>query len=83
MNLRRELIKLKIQADKDRLIHSFDGDPMIQVLNGRYGPFVQVSPKKAKKINIKIPKDLDPQKLTREICLELMQNQSKSKRNKK
>ena len=78
-----ELIKLKIQADKDRLIHSFDGDPMIQVLNGRYGPFVQVSPKKAKKINIKIPKDLDPQKLTREICLELMQNQSKSKRNKK
>ena len=78
-----ELIKLKIQADKDRLIHSFDGEPVIQVLNGRYGPFVQVSPKKAKKINIKIPKDLDPQKLTREICLELMQNQSKSKRNKK
>ena len=78
-----ELIKLKIQADKDRLIHSFDGEPVIQVLNGRYGPFVQVSPKKAKKINIKIPKDLDPQKLTREICLDLMQNQSKSKRNKK
>ena len=78
-----ELIKLKIQADMDRLIHNFDGEPMIQVLNGRYGPFIQVSPKKAKKINIKIPKDLDPQKLTREICLDLMQNQSKSKRNKK
>ena len=78
-----ELIQLKIKADMDRLIHNFDGEPMIQVLNGRYGPFIQVSPKKAKKINIKIPKDLDPQKLTREICLDLMQNQSKSKRNKK
>ena len=78
-----ELIKLKIQADKDRIIHSFEGDPLIQVLNGRYGPFIQVSPKKQKKINIKIPKDLDPQELTREKCLDLMQNQSKSKRNKK
>jgi len=78
-----ELIKLKIQADKERIILNFEGDPLIQVLNGRYGPFVQVSPKKAKKINIKIPKDLIPQELTREKCLDLMQNQTKSKRYKK
>ena len=37
-----ELIKIKIQSDKDRLIANFDGDPLIQVLNGRYGPFIQV-----------------------------------------
>ena len=78
-----ELIKLKIQADKDRLILNFEGDPLVQVLNGRYGAFIQVSPAKGKKINVKIPKDLDPKELTREKCLELMKSQPKSKRKKK
>jgi DNA topoisomerase-1 len=80
-----ELIKIKIQSDKDRLILNFDGDPLVQVLNGRYGAFIQVSPPKGKKINVKIPKDLEPKELTREKCLELMENQPKSKfkRNKK
>ena len=78
-----ELIKLKIQADKDRLILNFEGNPLVQVLNGRYGPFIQVSPSKGKKINVKIPKELNPKELTREKCLELMENQPKSKRNKK
>ena len=44
-----ELIKLKIQADKDRLIHSFDGEPVIQVLNGRYGTFCTGVSKKVSK----------------------------------
>ena len=35
-----ELIEIKIQADKDRLVANFDGDPIIQVLNGRFGPYV-------------------------------------------
>ena len=74
-----ELIKIKIQADKDRLILNFDGDPLVQVLNGRYGAFIQVTPKKGKKINVKIPKDLEPKELTREKCLELKENQPKSK----
>ena len=37
-----ELIEIKQKADKDRVINEFEGDPKIQVLNGRYGPFVQV-----------------------------------------
>ena len=78
-----ELIKIKIQADKDRLISNFDGNPLVQVLNGRYGPFIQVTPPKGKKINVKIPKDLEPKELTREKCLELMESQPKSKYNRK
>jgi len=78
-----ELIKIKIQADKDRLISNFDGNPLVQVLNGRYGLFIQVTPPKGKKINVKIPKDLEPKELTREKCLELMENQPKSKYNRK
>jgi DNA topoisomerase-1 len=74
-----ELIKIKIQADKDRLISNFDGDPLIQVLNGRYGPFIQVSPPKGKKINVKIPKGTEPKTLTREECINLWENQPEKK----
>tara|TARA_B100000902_G_scaffold59619_1_gene66669 strand:+ start:6906 stop:9221 length:2316 start_codon:yes stop_codon:yes gene_type:complete len=72
-----ELIKIKMQADKDRVINSFDGEPIIQVLNGRYGPFVQVTPKEGKKINLKIPKDIEPKSLNREDCLSLLKEQEK------
>jgi DNA topoisomerase-1 len=74
-----ELIKIKIQVDKDRLISDFDGDPLIQVLNGRYGPFIQVSPPKGKKINVKIPKGTEPKDLTREECIHLWENQPEKK----
>ena len=70
-----ELIKIKIQADKDRLINNFDGEPLIQVLNGRYGPFVQITPEKGKKINLKIPKGTEPKSLNREDCLSLLREQ--------
>tara|TARA_B100001142_G_scaffold286529_1_gene301568 strand:- start:2474 stop:4813 length:2340 start_codon:yes stop_codon:yes gene_type:complete len=66
-----ELIKVKIQLDKDRLIANFEGDPLIQVLNGRFGPFIQVSTEKGKKINVKIPKETEPKDLTRQECLAL------------
>ncbi|MBT3571674.1 MAG: DNA topoisomerase I, partial [Flavobacteriales bacterium] len=79
-----ELIKIKIQADKDRLISNFEGDPLIQVLNGRYGPFIQVSPVKVKKINVKIPKGTEPKDLTREDCISLWENRpAKKPRGKK
>ena len=48
-----ELIKLKIQADKDRVINEFEGVPKIQVLNGRYGPFIQVVDEKKKELILK------------------------------
>jgi len=72
-----ELIEIKIQTDKDRIIANFDGEPIVQVLNGRYGIFIQITPLKGKKINVKIPKDIDPRKLSRQECLDLMENQIK------
>jgi DNA topoisomerase-1 len=74
-----ELLKIKIQADKDRLISNFEGEPSVQVLNGRFGPFIQVIPKEGKKINVKIPKGTDPKKLTQVDCLDLMQKQLSKK----
>ena len=79
-----ELIKLKIQADKDRIISCFEGVPLVQVLNGRYGPFIQVVNEKNKKINIKIPKDIDPKNLRKEDCIALwneVQGKTKKRNN--
>ena len=73
-----ELIKAKIKLDNDRIISDFQGDPVVQVLNGRYGPFIQVTIDN-KKVNIKIPKDRKPESLNREECLSLMKEQKKNK----
>jgi DNA topoisomerase I len=58
----QEVIRLKKEADAARLIQDFP-DAGIQVLNGRYGPYVT-----DKKKNAKIPKDRDPKSLTLEEC---------------
>ncbi|QNR25392.1 type I DNA topoisomerase [Croceimicrobium hydrocarbonivorans] len=58
-----ELIEAKIEADKNKYIKVFDeAKPVIEVLNGRYGPYLKSGRK-----NFKLPKDIeDPAKLTRE-----------------
>ncbi len=61
-----ELIKEKQELDANRLILDFPEDG-IQVLNGRYGPYITDKVK-----NAKIPKDRDPKSLTREEVRELI-----------
>ena len=70
-----ELIEAKRKADAERFIKSFDENPDIQVLNGRYGPYI-----KAGKKNVKIPKDKDPKSLTLEECLDLAEKTPDKKR---
>ncbi len=61
-----ELIKEKRIADANKLIKKFDENPDIEVLNGRWGPYI-----KAGKKNVKIPKDREPKDLTLEECIAL------------
>jgi DNA topoisomerase-1 len=61
-----ELIAEKQLADANRLIRDFP-DAGIQVLNGRYGPYVTNRTK-----NAKIPKDKPPAELTLEECEALL-----------
>jgi DNA topoisomerase I len=61
-----EVIKEKQVADANRLITDFGIDD-IQVLNGRYGPYIT-----DKKKNARIPKDRDPKSLTLEDCRALL-----------
>lgn len=69
-----ELIKAKDEADKNKFIKTFDENPDIQVLNGRFGPYI-----KAGKKNVKIPKDKKPEDLTLQECLDLAEKTPEKK----
>lgn len=61
-----EVVIAKKTADATRIIQNFGIDD-IQVLNGRYGPYIT-----DKTRNAKIPKDQDPKTLTLEECRALL-----------
>ena len=61
-----EVIREKEIADANRLILDFP-ETKIQVLNGRFGPYIT-----DKERNAKIPKDKDPKTLTLEECRALL-----------
>jgi DNA topoisomerase-1 len=66
-----EIISEKDQNEKQKVINDF-GE--IKILNGRYGPYI-TSDKK----NFRLPKGSDPATLTKEDCLKIIENNSKSK----
>jgi DNA topoisomerase-1 len=61
-----ELIEQKKIEDANRIIQDFEAEG-IQVLNGRYGPYIT-----DKKKNARVPKDRDPKSLTLDECQELL-----------
>lgn len=69
-----ELIDIKIEVEANKYIKTWDENPDIQVLNGRYGPYI-----KAGKKNVKIPKDKEPAELTLEECIELAEKAPEKK----
>ncbi len=77
-----ELIKAKEKFDAERIIKTFD-DSDIQVLNGRFGPYIWNGKKKGKgQKNITIKKvfgDKDPADLTLEECKKAVSGKIKPK----
>ena len=69
-----ELIEAKRKADAEKFIKSFDEDPNVQVLNGRWGPYIKFGRK-----NVKIPKDKEPTALTYAECVELAEKTPEKK----
>jgi DNA topoisomerase-1 len=69
-----ELILTKRETDANRTIKLFDTNPDIQILNGRFGPYI-----KAGKKNVKIPKGREPIELTLEECVTLAENAPEKK----
>ena len=75
-----QLIEEKRKKDSEKTISIFgEGDEEIQVLNGRYGPYITYQ-----KGNYKIPKGTDAATLTEEQCKEIIKNtESTSSKSKK
>jgi len=69
-----ELIDAKELAVANRIIKKWD-DAGIEVLNGRYGPYVTDGSK-----NANVPKDTDPKSLDREACVALLAEKGKPAR---
>ncbi len=63
-----EIVAAKEAADRERTLLDFP-DEGIQVLKGRYGPYIT-----DKKRNAKVPKDRDPASLTLAECQEALAN---------
>ena len=68
------LIKEKRQQDSQKHLKSFDADGKLQILNGRYGPYIAFDGK-----NYRIPKAMHATaaKLTFDQCMEIIEKQKK------
>ncbi|MEG1765577.1 MAG: type I DNA topoisomerase [Muribaculaceae bacterium] len=66
-----ELIAKKRIDESNRIVLTFDEEPELQVLNGRFGVYISY-----KKNNYKIPKTTDPKTLTLEACKQLIESQA-------
>lgn len=73
-----ELIEAKRKSDAEKFIKGFDENPDVQVLNGRWGPYIKFGKK-----NVKIPKDKEPAELTFAECTDLAEKTPEKKRGRK
>lgn len=66
-------IEEKRENDRNKLIRSFDNG--IQILNGRFGPYISFD-----KANYKIPKSMEAKDLTIEQCQEIIEKEGTKKK---
>lgn len=66
-------IEEKRENDRNKLIKAFDNG--VQILNGRFGPYISYN-----KVNYKIPKTLKAEELTLEKCMELIEKEGSTKK---
>ncbi len=72
-----EIINEKREKDQNNILRTFDEDPDLRVLNGRYGPYITY-----KKNNFKIPKDIEPSTLDYEECMAIVEDPKNAPRKK-
>jgi len=69
-----EVILARRQKIAENTIKTFDEDPSVKILKGRWGPYIVVG-----KQNVRIPKGTEPTTLTLEDCLQLASQQAPQK----
>jgi DNA topoisomerase-1 len=70
-----DLITEKRAAKANQILRTFDEDPELQLLNGRFGPYLTKGGK-----NYRFPKNKDPQATTYEECVELIKQADESEK---
>lgn len=65
-----KLIREKQDAAAKKVIKTFDADPDMQILNGRYGPYIAYQKK-----NYKIPENVEAADLTLDACFKVIELQ--------
>ena len=65
-----ELDAIKRDEAAKAIIQTFDENPEVQLLNGRYGAYLKIG-----KDNFKLPKDCQPETLSLAECMEIAANQ--------
>ena len=74
-----ELIEEKREKDRQKFIKAFDEDPGLQILNGRWGPYISYN-----RENFRLSKDIeDPKALSFDDCMKIIKEGSKKKKTKK
>ncbi|MGV8093876.1 MAG: type I DNA topoisomerase [Mangrovibacterium sp.] len=73
-----ELIEAKREKDNNALIRTFDEEPDLKILNGRWGPYLSY-----KKKNFKLPKGTDAGKLSLEDCMKIVRESAPAKKGRK
>ena len=70
----KKLISKKRENEANRIIKAFDELPGLEVLNGRFGPYLAYKPEGARKAeNFKLPKGTDPGSLSFEDAKKIME----------
>ena len=72
------LIQQKREQESQRLIKKFDEDDELELLNGRFGPYIAY-----KKKNYKLPKGSEPASLTFADCMKVVEDADKAPAKKK
>jgi DNA topoisomerase-1 len=72
-----EVIQQKREQDKNKIIRQFDENPGLQILNGRWGPYISLD-----KENFRIPKSRKAEELTYEDCLQIIEKARAAKKKK-
>jgi DNA topoisomerase-1 len=72
-----ELIHKKREQDKNKVIRKFEENPGLQILNGRWGPYISLD-----RENFRIPKSRKAEELEYGDCMEIIEKARKSKKNK-
>ena len=72
------LIQGKREAAENKVIKTFEDEPGLQILNGRYGPYIAFEKK-----NYKIPENIEPKDLSKDACFKVIELQKMKGETKK